>query len=356
MNMRNAAVMADAPTDGFGPVDPANLWRSSTHDLDQFRHELEVGEQQELRAAAVATLKAGRSLDGLTADDLPVGPLASQLAELRNELANGSGFAIVGGFPVAELSVDEMERFFWGIGLALGEPVSQSVMGDRLGHVIDVTQIDPHARAYRNNAELTPHTDPADFLSFLCISPAASGGVSRFVSSLGIHEIMRQQRPDLLERLYRGYRYHRGGEQQPDAEPITPHRVPVFSHHEGVTSTRYVRFYLEVAAEQDPSITLDDLDREALDYLETLAADPELHFEFTLKPGEAVFANNFTVFHARSSFANDPNLPPRHLLRLWLATSPSRPLAPNVLHYDGEPGIQPVEGRVPSFETGVDVQ
>ncbi|MBL6759598.1 MAG: hypothetical protein O2986_10360 [Actinomycetota bacterium] len=38
-------------------------------------------------------------------------------------------------------------------------------MGERLGHVINMTDIDPNARAYRRNDELTPHTDPADVLT-----------------------------------------------------------------------------------------------------------------------------------------------------------------------------------------------
>ena len=49
-------------------------------------------------------------------------------------------------------------------------------------------------------------------------------------------------------------------------------------------------------------------------------------------------------------------LSPRHLLRLWLSAEPRRPVTPNILHYDGEPGIQPIPGRTPSYETDVEVQ
>ena len=75
--------------------------------------------------------------------------------------------------------------------------------------------------------------------------------------------------------------------------PITEHRVPVFSECNGFTSCRYVRVYFEEAAADDPTIEITDLDREAIEMFEALAADPELHHEFTLKSGEAVFANNF---------------------------------------------------------------
>ncbi len=345
----------------FGSVDPAATWRSGERDLDSFRRTLPADGVDEL-ITTVKSLRSERGVEAIDvetveADDLPLGSLTESIAQLRHELLHGSGFALVDGFPVDRLIDNEIELFFWAIGLAIGRPVSQSVMGERLGHVRDVTKTDPNARAYRNKSELTPHTDPADVLTFLCINPAAVGGVSRFVSSATIHEEIRNSRPDLLARLYRGYRYHRLGEQQPGMPDITTHRVPVFSHHEGHTSCRYVRHYLEVAADEDPTITIDDTDREALDLLESLAADPELHLEFTMDSGEAVFANNFTVMHARSSFEDDPALPPRHLLRLWLAADPPRPLTPNIQHYEGEPGIQPVEGRTPSYATSrTDVQ
>ena len=246
---------------------------------------------------------------------------------------------------------------FWGFGQRFGRPVSQSVMGERLGHVTDVTAQDPHARAYRNRSELTPHTDPADILTFLCVRPARRGGVSRFVSALTIHEEIRRSRPDLLARLYRGYRYHRLGEQPAGRPDITPHRLPVFSESDGHVSCRYVRRYIEVAADEDPEVELSDEDREALDLLESLAADPGLHLEFTLAPGEAIMANNFTVLHARSEF-EDFEEPERKrlLLRLWLAADPPRPTVPEILHFDGEPGIPPQPGRVPSYATRLEIQ
>jgi len=348
--------MSESSNDAFGAVDPAVAWRSQNRELDDFRRAVPAAAFATLIDAARVSLGSGTPLGSLTAEQLPLGELADPVAELRTELVRGSGFALVSGFPVDTLTDEEAERVFWGIGLRLGRPVSQSVMGERLGHVRDVTKTDPNARAYRNNSELTPHTDPADLLTFLCINPAAKGGISRFVSSLAIHEEIRRSRPDLLERLYRGYRYHRLGEQQPGNPAITDHRVPVFSEQDGFTSCRYVRLYLEVAAEEDPTIKLDDTDREALELFEQLAADPTFHFEFTMASGEAVFANNFTVLHARSSFENDPTLPPRHLLRLWLATDPPRPLVPNIEHFEGEPGIQPIAGRTPSYETGRDIQ
>jgi len=294
----------------------------------------------------------GIELEQVAAADLALGELAGFVANLRTELTDGQGMHIVLGFPVDELSGSEIELFFWAVGLGLGRAVSQSVMGERLGHVIDVTATDPNARAYRNNSELSPHTDPADLLAFLCLESAREGGVSRFVSALAVHEEIRVRRPDLLERLYRGFRYHRTGEQPPGCPDITPHRIPVFSWAEGLLSCRYVRAYIDVAAAEDPTIELTDADLEALEFLEEIAGDPAFHVEFTLQPGEAVFANNFTVLHARTGFSDDVAAGRRrHLLRLWLAADPPRPLVADIQHFEGEPGIQPQPGKMPSHGT-----
>ena len=42
--------------------------------------------------------------------------------------------------PVEEYSKDELGLIFWAIGTHLGTGVSQSVMGDRLGHVNDFSR------------------------------------------------------------------------------------------------------------------------------------------------------------------------------------------------------------------------
>ena len=161
--------------------------------------------------------------------------------------------------------------------------------------------------------------------------------------------------PDLLAVLTRGFHYHRFGEQGPDDDPITPHRVPVFSERDGLVSGRYVREYVEIAADEDPSIVLTNTDNAAISLLEATANRPDLALDFTMAAGEAVVANNFTVFHARTAFTDDPDRR-RHLLRLWLAADPPRPVVPETMTYPGEPGIPPQWGRTPSFASRFDSQ
>jgi len=71
-----------------------------------------------------------------------------------------------------------------GIGTHLGRGLSQSVLGDRLGHVKDFSREDPLARAYRNKQELSPHTDSCDLVGLACLGDAKLGGVSRLTSAI----------------------------------------------------------------------------------------------------------------------------------------------------------------------------
>src|SRR3990167_8488397 len=71
---------------------------------------------------------------------------------------------------------------------------------------------------------------------------------------------------------------------------------------------------------------LNKLQTKALEYLEQLANDSSFYYELTLSPGDFLLVNNHVVYHARN-FYKDGTIQ-RHLLRLWLAVSNSRPLDP----------------------------
>ena len=342
-----ALLEVDVPTDG--------RWTAAeVSGPDAIAVDLPADDLAVVETAAVDLTARGVDPVDAGPDDLPLGRLVPLVDEVRHEVLHGRGLVLLRGLPVDRLSVDEMAFVFWGLGLRLGHAVSQSVMGERLGHVVNVTDDDPHARAYRNRSELAPHSDPGDLLSFLCIRPALTGGVSRFVSSLTVFDEIRCQRPDLLSHLARGFHYHRFGEEGPDDEPITPHRIPVFSLRDGLVSGRYVPEYVQIAADEDPSIVLSDAEVEALDLLHATTNRPDLVLDFTMGPGEMVLANNFTVLHARTGFTDSPDHR-RHLLRLWLAADPPRPVVPETRQYPGEPGIPPQPGRTPSFASRYDL-
>jgi hypothetical protein len=177
-----------------------------------------------------------------------------------------------------------------------------------------------------------------------------SGGVSRLTSAVSIHNVMLAECPDLLERLYRGYVFHRRGEEQPGDLPYTPYRVPVYSQIDGAVSVRYVRSYVE-AGETAVGRRMGEAELAVLDRFEEISKRPELMLPFTLQPGEMYFLNNYTVLHARTAFEDfEEEDRRRHLLRLWLEAPWMRKVHPHVYLFEGGSGIQAVSGRTPSFD------
>lgn len=324
--------------------DPA-VWRGS-----DFRSKSDITLQftdeqlSELNAALRHAHAHGATLDTLSRDGFPLPRTAPLLEGVFQTLKSGRGIVIVRGIDVTKYSQDDLEMLYWGLGTHLGDGVSQSVLGDRLGHVKDFTQSDPHARAYRNKQELTPHTDLADVVGLMCLKTARAGGVSIATSALAVHNELLKRHPEFVEPLHEGFFYHRRGEQLAGESSITPYRVPVFSWVDGQLSCRYVRSYIETAARESTPLTT--LQTDALNCLERLTY--ELAFEFTLEPGEIYLINNYTVLHARTAFDDWPELErKRHLLRLWLTVSGWRALGEGIAK--GRQGIDAQAGKKPSY-------
>ncbi|MFO1159992.1 MAG: TauD/TfdA family dioxygenase [Reyranellaceae bacterium] len=332
------------------PIDHPSAWKvQDFRSPDDYSITLTPAQLADIDGCLKAVRAAGLALDDIERKHFPLPTLAGTLADISREVADGRGFVVLRGLPAHAYSKDEIGFLYWGIGTHLGIGQSQSVMGDRLGHVKDFSREDPNARAYRNKQELSPHTDLSDFVSLCCLRSARSGGVSRLASALTIHNILLAERPHYLDRLYRGYTWHRRGEQKPGDPPVTPHLVPIFSNIDGKVSIRYVRSYIEAGMAEVGS-PIDDLDREILDFIEATSKRPDVMLEFTLQPGEMYFLNNYTILHARTSFDDfEEEDRRRHLLRLWLEVPGMRAVHPHINLFDGQ-GIAAIAGRTPTYD------
>jgi len=85
--------------------------------------------------------------------------IAGDLTDWQHEIVDGKGLLILRGFPVDAFSTEEIELMWLGLGTHFGRPVSQSAMGELLGHVVNVGGQDARERAYRNSRSLRLHTD-----------------------------------------------------------------------------------------------------------------------------------------------------------------------------------------------------
>jgi hypothetical protein len=330
------------------PIDHPNAWKVADFSSPAgYTIELAASHLQDIERAMRRIKAAGLSLGDLQRDHFDLPSLRPVIDEIRHQIGDGRGFVVLRRLPVEDYSKDEIGMIFWGIGTHLGRGLSQSVLGDRLGHVKDFSREDPLARAYRNKQELSPHTDSCDLVGLMCLRSATTGGISQLTSALSVHNAMLDEDPEALEALYRGYVFHRRGEQKPGDLPHTPYRVPVYSNIEGKVSARYVRTYVE-AGEAAAGRPMGAAELAVLDRFEEISKRRELMLQFTLQPGDMYFINNYTILHARTAFDDGDAREDqrRHLLRLWLDVAGMRPVHPHIK----SGGIEAIPGRTPSFD------
>ena len=323
------------------PISDPTAWKAADFPAKaSFTLTLDAAE----RAAAaerLAALAAARLPESaVTAAHLRQPAIERLVGRIRNELTRGRGFLVLAGLPIEGHDVAAIGNFFLGLGLLMGKPVVQSPLGDRLGHVVDISKPGELERGYKSGVELGAHTDSDDVVAMLCLSQARAGGLTRLVSAHSLYNALLERAPRHLPALYRGFAHHWFGEEAPGEPPITAYRVPVLSWEQGVLSVCHLRERCDMAAEADPRLAYGAAERAALDAFDRLAADPEFALEFRLEPGEAYFLNNYVLLHARTGFADEAGAAGRrHLLRLWLKLPGARPVAEPVLRYYGADGI-----------------
>ncbi len=75
---------------------------------------------------------------------------------------------------------------------------------------------------------------------------------------------------------------------------------------------------------------LTDIERAALEYIETRASASDLRFSFMLEPGDLLSMSNYAVLHGRTAFEDWPEPERRRQLRrLWINLYDGRPQAAN---------------------------
>jgi hypothetical protein len=328
-------------------------WTASDFDsLEAISYRLSGAHIAALEHCLAQVKRAGLTLADIKGEHFRHHDLDGDLAALLEELMFGRGLVVLRGLPAARYSAEDMAMMYWGIGTQFGVALSQSALGDVLGHVVDLTKPgeEEEARGYTSSRELRLHTDLAQVAGLFCYRPAASGGVSVVASALAIHNQIAAEHPEYLPILYKGFPYHRRGEGAPDGDPITPHDVPVFSSLGGNTSVFYVREVLQNAAEAR-GVPLSGEELAALDFFDACAR--ENSYRFRLEQGDALFMNNRTTLHARTRFVNGEGAEAqRHLMRLWLDVPDKRPDAKEIQIYDNEGGRSGIDPQAQGQRAG----
>jgi len=232
------------------------------------------------------------------------------------------------GFPVERYTREEQAIAYLGIGSWFGRARSQNAKGHLLGHVKDLGLdiSDPNVRYYQTNRKLEYHTDSVDVVGLLCLNSARSGGESFIASSMTLYNEILARRPGLLPALFELFPTDRRGEVPEGMQPWFD--MPIYHRHARRLSCIYVRQYIESAQQHFPEAQrLTRAQVEAMDLLDELVNDPQIHLSMAFRPGDMQFLHNHQILHSRNDFENWPEPERhRHLLRLWLAPAAARPL------------------------------
>lgn len=336
MSQADTTILAPAPAPAPPPLPPSPIggpaaWRGADMAArSDWIHYFTPADLEELDTAVRAHMAAGREMAEISSTTFHLPRLGSVLARVLDDLLDGRGFMMLRGLPVGRYTTEEAAVAYLGIGSHIGSFRSQNAKGHLLGHVrnlgLDIRT--PTVRYYQTDRALEYHTDSCDIVGLLCLKTSKSGGESRIVSSVTLHDEMLRRRPDLWRALFNAFPTDRRGEVPPGMLPWF--EVPVFNWHAGHLTTIYSGQYIRSAQQNFPQARrLTEVEREALDYFDALTNDPALNLSMEFLPGDIQLVHNHTVLHSRGDFEDWPEPERRrHLLRLWLAPKEARSLPP----------------------------
>ncbi len=302
----------------------ANAWVGSDLPSSAGRFELPKGCINEIQTALEIIRANPLPVLALKPVDIEMPSCAEMMRNIRNELDNGIGFAIIDRLPLHIMTQEEAISIYWLLSQMTGRPVAQKwVDGRMLYSVTDLGQ--PSGNGIRpdvTNEEQSFHTDnsynicPPDHVGLLCLQPAMNGGISRVVSMTAVLDLMIEKHPSLLDRLYQPYFFDRQREHsQNESKTISRPIVNMEDRGLRVRVSRnlmYQGYKLEGKA-------VDQRSEAALAAWFSFVDDPGMYKEFFFESGQIQFINNRTMGHKRTSFIDWPDATrKRHLIRVWL--------------------------------------
>jgi hypothetical protein len=298
-------------------IDDPSVWHAKDFGATRsWVRQLPPASVDELEEGVRGAVAAGKTYVDVGKADFPLPKTAPLLHQVFDDLENGRGFSVIGGFPVDRFTYDEALIGYAGLCAHLGTLVDQSYAGAMKADVKDMgLAYGKDVRGYHSNAMLRFHTDGAVFTGLLCLSESAEGGLSVLTSSGALSNTILRDRPDLHQILAKGFYHHRRGEHAPGENPVSAVPIPVFAFYDGLLQCNYDRNQSLWAADEGIEITPQQI--EAMDYLDALMGRPEYQLHMEMRKGDVQFVNNFTVMHSRTEYRDGPGKK-RHLVRYWI--------------------------------------
>lgn len=294
-------------------------------------HVLQADELADLEAAVAGLRGRGLGPFEFTIEEFPLPRFGPVLQGILRELEHGRGLKLLRGLDVGRYQRADLDILYAGIGAHLGRVITQNSRGDRIGEVTDrgSDYASKGVRGHTSNGEIRPHCDTADVVGLLCVESALAGGESRVASATSVYNLMLREHPEFLEPLARGFRINLAGKGPTGrADECSNHAIPVFSWYAGRLSCRYNAKQIRDGAALRGE-TLTPLQEAAIDYVGDTAMRDGVRLDMDFRAGDIQLLSNHSVLHARGAYRDAADGAQRRLLlRLWVNTPISRPLAP----------------------------
>lgn len=273
--------------------------------------------------AALRHLKSLGPIDfpEINPSNFPLNKVADLMKSLPQRLSSGCGFLMLRGLPRERYTDDDMAFVYFGLSSYVGKTLTQSYLGDLIGHVVNVSDFEPKSRGYRKGGGQLMHTDSCDIIGLMCLRTAISGGKSRISSAVTVHNYMAEHHPESLKVLEEGLYLKRTDEDGKHAtRTFSSGKIKFFneSNSEFISylPTGYARL-CEKSGQQPYS----QAESDALYQVRKVAAMPEHYLDMGFADGDVQFLNNRTMVHGRTDYEDAAELHKRrHLLRMWIRT------------------------------------
>ncbi|MEM7749198.1 MAG: TauD/TfdA family dioxygenase [Pseudomonadota bacterium] len=322
-----------SPGERPAKLDDRSAWKASDFPSPaSYRREFSSTMLDEIATAAHNLLAGGGDLQtvGFRKTDLPNS--SEFLIDAYDDVENGTGFAVLGGLPVAEWGPEVSRAALAIVGSYFGEITCQNREGEYILDVVDKNApYDSQSRGYHSNAFLEFHNDGTNVVALMCMETAKQGGESLLLSATTLYNELSSTRPDVLPTLMRGYRHSRRNQALAGQAPFMENATPVFSFINGVFHNCYSRISIDSSLDQG----LEQLpaEREALDAVDEVLARPELMLNMEFRQGDIQLVNNFTLLHSRKAYIDHGPDRRRHLMRLWLTDPTSKYNGPGKMDF-----------------------
>jgi hypothetical protein len=279
----------------------------------------------ELESAAAEIAANPLAIEGLDPRYFSMPACQATMAQVREQIDNGIGFAIIDRLPLDHLETEQAKKLYWLLMSMIERPVAQKWDGTMVYDVTDTgrkSRPGSGVRSSKTNGGQSYHTDnafnlPPDFVALFCLQTAQRGGVSGLVSLETVHNLMLAECPEVLPRLYEPFHFDRQMEHAPDDARLS--FKPVFETDGVRVYANFSPRLIEHAYEMNNE-AMDSTARAAINALMRIPERAGLGKTFRFERGQIQIVNNRRLGHRRTAYRDEPEHR-RHLVRIWLRKS-----------------------------------